>query len=209
MNKLGLAPIFQQLVNKNTLYLRFDSITGITRSAAIKNNIVPVIIDFWLDDKDIPSFIKAYKGIRLLLVINREVYIKLREFGCPFPVEHWPLSILDQYSINEESRFKKDIDFCIFGRTNPFFVELLDKYCETHPEFVYVSSKGFSSNRSYYTNKGESLPFDSSRDFYIDLIKRTKISCYSTPGIDESKKNLQYIIKLPLACLKCYVTDAK
>ncbi|MBR5904988.1 MAG: hypothetical protein IKZ51_00850 [Bacteroidales bacterium] len=42
-------------------------------------------------------------------------------------------------------------------------------------------------NRSYVTNKGQFVCADTGRESYLQMIASTRISCYTTPGIDESK----------------------
>ena len=76
----------------------------------------------------------------------------------------------------------------MFGRPNPFFIRLLDKYCIKHPDFCYIMNNGDINNRQYISNKGDVVAKDTGRLSYLKMISSTKISCYSTPGIDESKK---------------------
>ena len=70
-----------------------------------------------------------------------------------------------------------------------FFVRLLDKYCSTHPDFYYISNNSDINHRQYIDNKGKVVAEDTGRDSYFEYdTEKQKISCYTTPGIDESKK---------------------
>lgn len=180
----------QSLANfdfNNSKKLYFLSITNTDWSPYYNHNTIPVVIDFWLKDEQIPSFYKVIKKVPLLLVTSREVYNKLKP-NCPVPIEHWPLSFPDYYKIQPSMTFDKKYDFSFIGRPNPFFVRLLDKYCETHPSFSYIMNFGEKGDRYYATNRGEFVAKDEGRQSYLDMISKTKISCYTTPGVDEAKK---------------------
>ena len=169
-------------------YLFFTSIENTRPQTIIGRNTVLAIIDFWLKDNEIPKFIESYKDVCIMLLTNKEVYDKLCSYNCSFPIMHWPLSLPDNNRFDRDSNYIKDIDFCTFGRVNPFFIRMLNRYCESHPGFTYVYSKGKASDRSYFNSKGDFIIKDTGRASYIDMMRRTKITCYSTPGIDESKR---------------------
>ena len=58
---------------------------------------IPVIIDFWLKEEQLPAFYVAYKEVPLILLTNLEVYEFLKQHKCPIPIEHWALSYPDKY----------------------------------------------------------------------------------------------------------------
>lgn len=154
----------------------------------INKNTIPVIIDFWLVGDDVQKFIDAYKDVPLMLVTNREVYDLLKNYRCPFPVEHWALSYPDNYNSVYFSAERK-FEFSIIGRPNPFFIRLLDKYSENHSDFTYIRNNGNIEHREYIDNKGNVVARGDTREDYLNMIRNTKISCYTTPGLDEAKKN--------------------
>ena len=189
VNKYGCAELYNKLrltSSNKTLYFAMSAETKTT--CYIGKNTIPVVIDFWLKEKDLPLFYNVYKDVPLALVTNKEVYDFLKLHHCPIPVEHWALSFPDQYALSKESLADKKYDFCFFGRPNPFFVRLLEQYAEQHPDFVYVLNQGNIDNRQYVTNKGDFVAKDTGRASYLQMMRQTKISCYTTPGIDEAKK---------------------
>ena len=121
------------------------------------------------------------------MLTNLEVYNFLKENNCPIPVAHWPLSYPDKDGIGDIP-LRKEYEFCFIGRPNPFFVRLIDEYCAKHPDFTYVINNDDIENRQYVTNKGVFVAKDAGRASYLDMIRKTKITCYTTPGIDEAKK---------------------
>lgn len=104
---------------------------------------------------------------------------------------------------------KKDFEFTVIGRPNPFFIRLLDEYSSKHPDFEYITNNGDIDHREYVTNRGRFIAKDTGRASYLDVIRRTKITCYSTPGIDEGKKEVTVTIKLLQDCLKCCAMGVK
>ena len=184
----GLTELYHQFVPKRDLKLRFVMQARTNKQCILDCNTIPVIIDFWLEEHDLPSFYEAYKHCPLVLVTNAEVVEFLKSSDCPLQIEHWPLSYPDIYRMDKNTRKTKEYEFCIFGRPNPFFIRLLNEYCEKHPDFTYIHSTGTEKNRSFIDHRGNVVRVDTGRQSYLDMIGKTKISCYTTPGIDESKK---------------------
>lgn len=187
-DKYGLANLYHSFVAKGDLKLRFVMEAKVEKQSVLDCNTIPVIIDFWLEDQNLVAFYEAYKHCPLVLVTSAEVVEYLKVHQCPLPIEHWPLSYPDIYKMNINKVKDKKYDFCIIGRPNPFFVRLLDEYCEKHPDFTYIHSTGTENNRAFVDHNGNVVLKDTGRQSYLDMISKTKISCYTTPGIDESKK---------------------
>lgn len=182
-----LTRFYNKILKEKDLNLQFIMQAGIRPISLINKNTIPVIIDFWLEEKSLQGFYNAYQNVPLILVTNREVYEFLKQHECPIPVEHWGLSFPNQYALTPEKTKNKDYEFCIFGRPNPFFIRMLDDYCRKHPDFKYIRNNADINHRQYIDNAGHIVAEDTGRASYLDMIRRTKISCYTTPGIDESK----------------------
>ena len=187
LNKYHLSWIYKTFFINRNYNLRFIMSAQTCNVCDVNKYTIPVIIDFWLSKKDLSAFYKAYHKVRLILLTNLEVYNFLKENNCPIPIAHWPLSYPDKYGIGDVP-LRKEYEFCFIGRPNPFFVRLIDEYCAKHPDFTYVMNKGGIDNRQYITNKGAFVAKDNGRQSYLDMIRKTKITCYTTPGIDEGKK---------------------
>ena len=184
-----LTRVYQEFHLKGDLHLLYIMRAGKSQTCRLNSNTIPVLIDFWLKDEDLPAFYDAYRYVPLILVTNMEVYQYLINHKCPIPVEHWPLSFPDKYALKDNVCFEKKYDFCILGRPNPYFLNYLDEYVKRHPSFVYIENSGNVNNRVYRTNKGEIVTDDTSRDAYIQMIRDSRVSCYTTPGLDEAKKD--------------------
>ena len=186
--KNGLVNIYNYFLPQKDLHIDFIMTASTKKLCRINKNTIPVIIDFWLKEEELDSFFEAYKNVPLMLLTNREVYELLKKHNCPIPIEHWPLSYPDIYAFSQKENYRKTYDFCLFGRPNPFFVRMQEEYARRHPDFVYLITTGTDRNRKYYTNKGEFVCEDTGRTSYLNMIRKTRITCYSTPGIDEGKK---------------------
>ena len=153
-----------------------------------KRNIIPLIIDFYLSDQDLPQFYKMYDKNRVVLISNKEVFDHLKEIGCPLNIQHLALSIPDKYAITPEKIFKKEYDLALMGRQNPIMEKYLQKYVETHPSLMYVYRKLENGKFNYYTSNGSFLGEINNRDGYMGLMRKCKIGLYATPGIDGGEK---------------------
>jgi hypothetical protein len=162
---------------------------GVYKSCRLNKNTIPVIIDFWLSKNELDNFYDAYKHCSLILITSAEVVEFLKQNKCPLNIAHWPLSFPDKYRIRPGGTFKKKYDFCLIGRPDPFFLDMLKKYESEYSDFTYVVSQGTGTGRTYWTNKGEFVGKDMGRESYIEMIRKTKITCYSTPGLDKTKDN--------------------
>jgi len=182
----GLTELFHKLHKRNSklrLYFLMDA--PIIPSCMLDKNTIPVIIDFWLNTDQLESFYKCCKDCPLVLISSAEVYEYLRSNNCPLPIEHWPLSLPDTVEIRNS---EKIFDFCFIGRKDPFFVDMVDRYSTEHLDFEYVINSDGINNREYHTNKGLFVEKDTGRQSYLNIIRKSKICVYSTPGMDKAKK---------------------
>lgn len=190
LKKLRLYKYLNQLFKSKNLCIQFVTDLQLKSGNYQSCNIIPIVIDFWYDkDEEINKFIELCKNVPLMIVTNREVYNLLLKKDCNFPIAHLALSLPDQYMLNEKKIVKeKKFEFGFIGRINPFFMKMIQEYAANHENFEYVYSKGISVEREYWTNKGRYIGKDNGRESYVSYLKQTKITCYSTPGADESKK---------------------
>jgi hypothetical protein len=187
-SKILKSFVHKSLPKSRNLKLKFVMQADAMFHFAIDKNTIPVIIDYWLDETQLSSFFEAYKQCPLVLVTSAEVFEDLKSNNCPFPIEHWPLSIPDQHQINEKLSYDKKYEFCFLGRPNPYFKRYLDRYSIENKDFSYIITSTSERQREYKTNNGRFVMKDTGRESYLSIIRASKITCYTTPGIDESKK---------------------
>lgn len=175
------------VLKKRDLKLRFVMDARIAKSCLLDKNSVPVIIDFWLEKDEYEAFYDVYKHCPLVLITSAEVFHTLKKENCPLNIMHWPLSIPDKELEILNHSIEKEWDLVLLGRTDRYFLRMLEKYCKNNPDFVYVRGNGDIDNRYFETNKGEFVSSGKTREDYLHMMSKAKITFYTTPGLDESK----------------------
>ena len=153
-----------------------------------RKNVIPCIIDFFLKESQLAQFRSAYAENPFILISSAEVveYLKNKNLGSK--IYHLPLSISDRYRITADTVYEKKYDVGLMGRQNPVLENFLQKYIENHPDFVYVYAKPVNNDFAYYSSTGEFLGYISTREKYIELMRKCRMGFYSTPGIDGGEK---------------------
>lgn len=145
-------------------------------------HVVPCIVDFFLNDSQLASFEKQFCRNPRVLISSREVYEHLKEVNVDLNLDYCPLSLPDKYRITGKEYFDKKYDCVLFGRQNRVLTGFMDRYACSHPDFIYVKEGGKKFH--YYTSKGKYVGFFGSRKDYFELMKKSRVLLYSTPGID-------------------------
>ena len=155
-------------------------------------NVIPVIIDYWLPDQYLKDFYSYFSSSTLVLITSREVYEHLIKNRCPIRIEHLPVSIPDTNISIDNIYPPKEFDFLFPGRRDPILYGYMLEYEKKHPdvEYLYQELAGINGINPYYvSNKKGRLSEDFfSREGYLSLLKKARITFYATPGMDESKK---------------------
>lgn len=148
--------------------------------------VIPCIIDWYLKtNEQLEDFFKKFSNHRLILVSSMQVYQFLKTINTPIPIGHLPLSLSDKYKITPETTFKKDLDVVLMGRQNPVLLNWLKQYSIKHPNLCIVSSEREKDKYRYYTQNGTYIAKAKTRNQYMSLMRRSRISLYSTKAIDD------------------------
>jgi len=178
------------------------------RNSNNKKNNIPIFIDFYLKDSDLPDFYESYSKSPFILVTSYNAYEYLIKKKSPLKIYHYPLSISDKYALSNKF-YKKEYDLILAGRTNPFLQKCLDIYCKKNTDLIYVYRKNIGNKFVYVNNKGNIISNGENREDYINLIRKSKIAFYSTNGIDtEIDRHLQDQVTprlFELMCAQCSI----
>lgn len=186
--RLKAREFFHCFVPETCLSLFFVMTAKVDKSCRLTKNTIPVIIDFWLKEEELNLFYENFKHCPLVLITSAEVYYFLLNNNCPLNFRHWPLSLPDSQRLYSNTSYVKKWDLAFLGRANPYFQNMLNKYCEKYPDFEYVLGSNDIDNRYFYTNKGRKAGHAIGREAYLEMLRSTKISFYTTPGLDLAKK---------------------
>lgn len=192
LNKFRLGWLFLWIDSLRPIrayYLYFDMLATTTFQFASVKNIIPIIIDFWLQKSELKEFYKNHANCKLILVSSKEVYDFLKENKCPLSIIHFPLSLPDKYISSDLVNYVKTIDFLFAGRKDPIFWDYIKCYEKENPDIEYVYQELEGRIPHYISNKRGKLTEDYySREGYTKLLRSAKIAFYTTPGNDPSKE---------------------
>ncbi len=187
---LGRIPYLNAISSRFKPYLYFElraNVQGWFPRVSDNNKYaIPIIIDYFLTDEEIPLFEKIYSRNKVVLVTSKEAYDHLKAKGCKLNIYHWPLSLSDKYKLTPSETFIKKYDLILMGRQNRVLEEWVKRYADLHPDFVYGYRKRINDSLIYYLTDGTCIGEIPDRESYISLMKSTKCILYATPGADVS-----------------------
>lgn len=169
--------------------LKFD-MSPVEKARYNSEHILPWIIDFYLEETQFKQFNDAYTNHPLVLISSKEVYEKLlakKDVIKNVNLRHVALSISDKYKISEDTKFKKEYDVALMGRTNPVLEEFFYRYAKAHQELKYVYRKIDGENYNYcavHNGVETYIGAINKREEYMDLMHKSRIGLYCTPDID-------------------------
>lgn len=149
--------------------------------------VIPMIIDIW-KNIDFAKFYSTYKRCKLVLISSLEAYNFLQEINCSLPITHFPLSLPDKYRLTADTTYTKKYDILLAGRlnvrTNQVLRDYLVEFCQKYPDIEYLYQEEIYDELYYISNKRGNIGQFTTRESYINLLRESKISFYSTPGLD-------------------------
>lgn len=193
-----LSPLSQLLKIKNKkTSLHFEMNASYNNPMYNSSCMIPIIIDFFLKDEEIPIFLKRHKNCKAIMITSKQAYDKIISFNPQIPVYHFPLTLSNRYCSNN-IKYPKKYALTLFGRQNKdsFFVNMVKRYASENPNFEYVfqdpMDMNFEKGYVYRTNKGKIIGQTNTRSEYMKLVQATKIAIYSTPGFGGRKDTHGY-----------------
>ncbi|HEX8327811.1 MAG TPA: hypothetical protein VF629_09740 [Hymenobacter sp.] len=152
---------------------------------------IPVMVDFW-KHTDLDRFYRLYGACKLVLISSLEAFEFLKARGCPLNIAHFPLSLSDRYRMAPGVVYPKKYDILLAGRLNVRTNQVLRDYLEAfvlkYPDVEYLYQQEINGEYYYATNKGRTIGKFQSREDYVGLLRSSKVSFYSTPGLDGGEK---------------------
>lgn len=153
---------------------------------------IPILIDFW-KHTNLTQFYKIYGHCKLVLVSSLEAYEYLKANNCPLNIAHFPLSLSDRYRMAPGVVYPKKYDILLAGRlnirTNQVLRDYLEAFILKYPEVEYLYQQEINGEYYYASSKtGAVVGKFQGRQDYIELLRASRISFYSTPGLDGGEK---------------------
>ena len=152
---------------------------------------IPILVDFW-KHTNLPEFYRTYRDCKLVLVSSLEALNFLKENNCPLPIEHLGLSLSDRYRLEPDALYPKHYDILLAGRldirTNQQLRDYLEAFVQKYPETEYLYQQEIDGEFYYVSNKRGTIGKFQTREDYMQLLRASKISFYSTPGLNGGEK---------------------
>jgi hypothetical protein len=145
-------------------------------------NIIPIFIDVW--GNEIELLLELTKYIEVFFVTSFEIFNIIKEMRGG--VYYIPLSVSDKWINNYIP--VKDIDVIQVGRKNKVLHEYMMIYIEKFKDINYIYQDIVDKKRVYISTKFGNIGYLENRENYMNLLKRSKVSLVSSPGIDDSRK---------------------
>lgn len=175
-------------------------------------HIVPCIIDFFEKEEQLSDFYKKHSNNKIIFVSSPYDYHYLKRNNCPIRVELFPYSISDKYAITNINPDKK-YDIVLTGRQDPLLYSFFMEYIKHHPNVTYVKrGKDLDNDKSktnaYYLNGKECLGYINTREEFINLQAKGKVTLYGVQGyIDGYGKGFFHMTPhfLEIIACQCHV----
>ncbi|RZK32803.1 MAG: hypothetical protein EOO63_00125 [Hymenobacter sp.] len=151
---------------------------------------IPILVDLWKPrhGDSLAGFYHWYRRCPLVLISSLEALEYLQADGCPLPVAHLALSLSDRHRLLPSTRYEKKYDILLAGRlnirTNQVLRNYLEEYVRQYPATEYLYQEEIDGEYYYSSNQTGLVGKFQSREDYIGLLRASRISFYSTPGID-------------------------
>ncbi len=151
-----------------------------------KEKYLPIIIDFWKQDERF--FLDCPKETTLLINSLEAVnYLHTKGYNNYF---YFPISMPDNYYSEEVP--SKSIDVIQIGRKNKILSDYMHRYLIDNPKVEYLEQKIIDNKFYYVSSNSQKLIDVNDRDKYMRIIKESRISLLSSPGIDNSRNTGGY-----------------
>lgn len=187
-NAIEQAAAGQRLPGHNLVFeLYVATEPNFTTSA----HAVPILVDLW-KHTDLEKFYHTYQHCQLVLVSSLEALSFLKANNCPLPIEHLALSLSDRYHLEPGVTYHKEYDILLAGRlnvrTNQTLRDYLERFVQKYPATEYLYQQEIDGEFYYVSNQRGTVGKFQTRGDYMRLLRASKISFYSTPGLDGGEK---------------------
>ncbi|MBQ7562079.1 MAG: hypothetical protein IJS99_09675 [Synergistaceae bacterium] len=167
-------------------------------SVCVGNNALPIFLDIWGGENsyDFEQVLRRTKDLKIFYVTSRYIFNCIKARNPERNVRYMPLSVADKYHSENFMKYRsKDIDVLQFGRKDEILHEYMLKYASEHKNinYVYCAETG---NSDYLSTTNGNLGKMKTRDEFIKLLSRAKISLVSPPGMDkkvDSKYGINFV----------------
>jgi hypothetical protein len=184
LNRLDAYKAFDRLFYfPNAHYIAFHIGPPGAYSFYTRKNVIPIIIDFWKHE-NLSRFASIFSIAPAVFVTSMQVYQFLKGADIKLNLQHVPLSLPDKYVHHDLSNLR-DIDIIQIGRSHSRLNAYMQEFLREFPKVNYVSARKVDSHLEFHSTVWGSMGKFDSREGFISLLKRSRISLVSAPGLDD------------------------
>jgi hypothetical protein len=151
-----------------------------------RKDVIPIIIDFWKAE-DLNRFQHIFSLSKIVFITSREVFNYLESQKIRVNISHLALSLADKV-YHEPGRQEKEFDLIQPGRQNEQLGQYTKLLLAEFPELHYVYAKKLDGKLVMFSTRRGNLGEFASREAFLNLLRRTKITVLSAPGLDDDAK---------------------
>lgn len=161
-------------------------IMDLNKTRFYRKNVIPIFVDVWRNE--LSAILNITKELDLFFVVSKDIHNEIKRLNPKSNVAYLPLSISDKWVCNmREKMDSKCVDVIQFGRRSEVLHQYMLDYLKKHGNVEYVYQVPKNSHFYYYsTTKGELGEMDT-RDKFMALLGKCKISLVSATGYDGSR----------------------
>lgn len=172
----------QYLFNPSHYYLAFHIGPPSVYSFHSQKNVIPIIIDFWKSE-NLDRFESIFSLSDFVFVTSKEVYNYLLGKNVKTKLGHLALSLPDKI-FSQRSDEKKKFDLIQVGRQNDELTQYVKLLLKEFPTINYIRGEKIDGVLQMVSTRDGNLGEFASRESFLKLLRQTKISLLSAPGLD-------------------------
>ena len=171
-------------------------------------HVITCIIDFFEKEKQLQEFYEKHSRNRLVLLSSPFDYHYLKANNCPLNIGLFAYSLSNKYAITN-NRAEKQYDIVLTGRQDPLLYSFFKEYVKRHPDVTYVKrgndlDNDSSKTKDYFVNGRENLGTVETRDEFMNLQAKGKVTLYGVQGyLDGFTKGFYHMTPHFLEIIAC------
>ncbi|HLA58614.1 MAG TPA: hypothetical protein VK622_07630 [Puia sp.] len=148
-----------------------------------RRNVIPIIIDFWKSE-NLKRFESIFSLNECVFITSKEVYNYLVDNKMKIKLGHLALSLPDKM-FAQISNTKREFDLIQIGRQNEKATHYVKLLLSEFPQINYLYSERIDGKVQMHSSLNGKLGEFTSRESFLNLLKKTKVSLLSAPGLDD------------------------
>lgn len=145
------------------------------------NQIIPIVMDLW--QKDFEQFERLATNFKLIFLTSLQVFRVMRGRGLT-NIRYLPFALADKYL--DYPVAEKTFDIVHFGRRDNLLDSYMEQLLQLYPQLHYLTTQTDDDSVYFFSNQHGRLQESNSRETFMTMLSRSKISLVHSPGMDNN-----------------------